>query len=209
MFLFFLVLSHGPRCDAVSRIVFTVHVNRAVGAVDPATNLHLLLSLNCERNNVLIVMNRKFWLWVVTPCSSDRVRYFAGTYRLCLDGRKVNQARNQVCLLLLVSCVVNSFHPEDGGDMFLRNICLSPNCTALQPSRRYSSLLVVTVVGFCKICQFQICTGKREEVLLKKYGILQIYFTRFSFVHVTTYALSSSSSIMWRERKEVKAFVAR
>jgi hypothetical protein len=49
----FLVVSHGPR-DA-----FTAHVKGAAGAVDPTTNLHLQLSLNCEGkcNNFLIVMN--------------------------------------------------------------------------------------------------------------------------------------------------------
>jgi hypothetical protein len=154
MFLFFLVLSHGPWCDAVSRIAFTVQVNREVGAVDPTTNLHLLLPVNCEGkcNNVLIVMNLMFSLCIVTPCRLDRVRYFGGMYHLHLEGRKVNQARYQLNLRLLVSC-----HPEDGGDMLHRN------CTALQPSRTYSSLLAVIAVGCCKLCHFQICTGIREK----------------------------------------------
>jgi hypothetical protein len=36
------------------------------------------------------------------------------------------------------------FDPEDGGDMFLRNIGLSPIYAALQPRRYYSILFVVT-----------------------------------------------------------------
>jgi hypothetical protein len=34
-------------------------------------------------------------LWVVTPRSSERARSFGETYRLCLRGRRVSQARNQ------------------------------------------------------------------------------------------------------------------
>jgi hypothetical protein len=43
-----------PHCGAISRIAYTSHVTRAVRAVDPTTNLQLLLSLNYEgkSNNV-------------------------------------------------------------------------------------------------------------------------------------------------------------
>jgi hypothetical protein len=37
-------------------------------------------------------------------------------------------------LFLLVSCKASFFHPEYGGHMFFRDVGLSPNYTALQPS---------------------------------------------------------------------------
>jgi hypothetical protein len=43
------------------------------------------------------------------------------------------------------------FKPKDGGDMFLQNVGLSPDCTALQNKRSYSSpykqIIVVFVVA--------------------------------------------------------------
>jgi hypothetical protein len=63
MFLFFLVPSHGPRCDAVSRIAFTAHVNSAIRTLDPTTNFQLLLSMqqrsNCDEFEVLTEMDVK------------------------------------------------------------------------------------------------------------------------------------------------------
>jgi hypothetical protein len=86
--------------------------------------------------------------WDITPCSPLNVnRRFGGTYHLHLPGRRINRARNQcesrwqtwlcfhpdflLCLL---------FDPEDGGDMFLRNVGgHSTDYTALYPIRQYSS----------------------------------------------------------------------
>jgi hypothetical protein len=49
----------------------------------------------------------------------------------------MSQARNQPASAdFLLSLLLNS---EDGGDMFLRNVELSPNYTALKPTKPYSS----------------------------------------------------------------------
>jgi hypothetical protein len=62
--------------------------------------------------------------WDTTPHSPLKVnRLFGGTSLLHLQGRKICQARNQLAtcfhaaFLLLIF-----FDPEDGGDMFLRNV---------------------------------------------------------------------------------------
>jgi hypothetical protein len=75
--------------------------------------------------------------WDITPCIPLKVnRHFGGTCHLHLQGRRKNQARNQresfPLAFTLVSYLAYSFHagsllrlffdPEDGDDMFLRNI---------------------------------------------------------------------------------------
>jgi hypothetical protein len=59
---------------------------------------------------------------IITPCSPLKVnRRFGGTYRFHLEDRKISGA-------LLATCFHASFllglffDPEDGGDMFLRNV---------------------------------------------------------------------------------------
>jgi hypothetical protein len=72
--------------------------------------------------------------WVVTTYCSDNVRRFRGTYCFHLQGRRVNQGRNQqkpaTCLL-----VVLHFNHEVEGDIFFRNVRHSPNYSAIQPRR--------------------------------------------------------------------------
>jgi hypothetical protein len=78
--------------------------------------------------------------WDITLCSLLRVSWrFGGPYRLHIQGWKISRARNQrerrwqaqLCLF---------FDPEDGGDMFLRNVSwLSTDYTALYLRRWYSS----------------------------------------------------------------------
>jgi hypothetical protein len=43
--------------------------------------------------NLLIAKSRIFW--VVTPCSSEKIRHFGRTYGLHLQGRTVSQGRSQ------------------------------------------------------------------------------------------------------------------
>jgi hypothetical protein len=65
---------------------------------------------------------------VVTPCSSERARRFRGTYRLHLKGRRVSKQAYLTLTPAFVGfllCLL--FNPEDVGDMFLRNVWLSPN----------------------------------------------------------------------------------
>jgi hypothetical protein len=54
------------------------------------------------------------------------IRSFVGTYRFLLHGGIIIQARNR-CVAIRAragSLVELFFHPEEGGDMFLRNIGL-------------------------------------------------------------------------------------
>jgi hypothetical protein len=73
------------------------------------------------------VVMKSIVFWDMTPCSPLSVnRRFGRTYRSHLQGRrnKFNKkpASKQVASYLLVSCWTYFFDPEDGGDMFLRNV---------------------------------------------------------------------------------------
>jgi hypothetical protein len=84
--------------------------------------------------------------WAITPCSPLKVnRRLGGTYRLHLQGRRINKARNQ--LALLATCSHANFllrlflHPEDGVKIFLRNVgLLLMEYMALYAIRQYSSI---------------------------------------------------------------------
>jgi hypothetical protein len=83
--------------------------------------------------------------WDVTPCSLLSFnRRFGGTYRLHLQGRRNNFSKTQQASTLLATCLPAGycwnyfFDPEDGGDMFLRNVgCNSTDYTASHPRRWY------------------------------------------------------------------------
>jgi hypothetical protein len=70
--------------------------------------------------------------WDVMPCSSLKTNLrFEGTFHLHLQGRRITQGRNQLELF---------FDPEDGANVFLRNVdLLSTNHTALCSRRENSS----------------------------------------------------------------------
>jgi hypothetical protein len=65
-------------------------------------------------------------------------RRFGGTCRLHLKGRGIFQARNQSSALYMLHVgvlLVLVFEPDDGGDMFLRNVgWLSADYTSLYPT---------------------------------------------------------------------------
>lgn len=71
---------------------------------------------------------------IVIPCSLvDVHRDFGGRYCVHLQGRRVNQARNN-------------------GDKFLRNVRLSPNCTKLQSIRAPTiPVIVVDLRSFTEL----------------------------------------------------------
>jgi hypothetical protein len=80
------------------------------------------------------VVMKSIIFWDMTPCSLLRCnRRFGGTYRLHLQGRRSKYA----CHLLICWFLLNYFfYPEDGGDIFLRNVgCNSTDYTALYPRR--------------------------------------------------------------------------
>jgi hypothetical protein len=67
--------------------------------------------------------------WDSRPCSLLKVNgRFGETCRLHLQGPKISRARNQREVALLATCfhavplLALFFYPEDGGDMFLRNV---------------------------------------------------------------------------------------
>jgi hypothetical protein len=79
----------------------------------------------------------------LTPCSPLKVnRRFGVTYRLHLQGR-ISRERYQHEIRWEAGLSPASagyllgllFDPEDVGDIFLRNVGLSPNYKALQPRR--------------------------------------------------------------------------
>jgi hypothetical protein len=67
--------------------------------------------------------------WDVVPCRSCVNRRFGGMFRLCLQGIRNLQARNQ-CEQVAAdtspthagSSLADFLYPEDGGDTFLRNV---------------------------------------------------------------------------------------
>jgi hypothetical protein len=66
--------------------------------------------------------------WDMTPCSplSFNLR-FGGTYRLYLQGRrnrfsKPASKEDRLSILLATRLLAGFFDPEDGGDIFLRNV---------------------------------------------------------------------------------------
>jgi hypothetical protein len=85
--------------------------------------------------------------WVVTLCSSKTVQsseeQIAVIFRAAEEAKQeTSKSRWQVsraCLWLLLFFYLGLlFHPEDDGDMFVRNAGLSLNYTALETRRPYS-----------------------------------------------------------------------
>jgi hypothetical protein len=75
---------------------------------------------------------KSYVFWDTAPCSPLKVkRRFGGTYRHHLHGRIISQARKQLGLF---------FDPEDGGNIFLRNVGrLATDYTALYARREQTS----------------------------------------------------------------------
>jgi hypothetical protein len=73
----------------------------------------------------------KFWrdrFSVVTPCSSRKAKRFGGTYRFHFQVEKyAKKFRFPHAFPSFLRYLL--FRPEDGGDMFLRNVGPSPNYT--------------------------------------------------------------------------------
>jgi hypothetical protein len=99
-----------------------------------ATPTHNLIILTSSRLNkysvrfevLTAVVMKSTLFWDITPCSPVHVnRRFGETYRLHIQGRRISRARNQrksrrffhAGILLRLF-----FDPEDGGDIFLRNV---------------------------------------------------------------------------------------
>jgi hypothetical protein len=61
------------------------------------------------------------------------------------------------------------FDPDDGGDIFLRNVAPSPNCMALEPNSKYIS--TQRDIG--------IVAAVLKYHVMKKYGGVEIEFHEF------------------------------
>jgi hypothetical protein len=81
--------------------------------------------------------------WDITTYSPLKAnRRFKGTHRLHLQGRKISRAGlAQHLLSSFLFCLF--FDPEDGGDVFLRNVeWISTDYTALYRRRQYFSVIL-------------------------------------------------------------------
>jgi hypothetical protein len=75
--------------------------------------------------------------WDITPCSPLKVNgQFGGTCHLHLQGLGICQVRNWRGSRWQAEQLGIFINPEDGGDIFLRNVCLlSTDYTASYPRR--------------------------------------------------------------------------
>jgi hypothetical protein len=92
-------------------------------------------------------------LWVATPCSLEPVQHYGRTSSRSKtkSGKKEADSDDKLCFLFGLL-----FQHEDGGDMSVRNIGVSPNYMALQTRTPCSSLgLMLVRKGGC------VCMGGR------------------------------------------------
>jgi hypothetical protein len=95
--------------------------------------------------------NEESYFWDIMPSSPLKVNWrFRGTRRLHFQGRSLSQARNEreagslVCLF---------FNPDDGGDIFFRNVgWLSTYYAALYPARQDSFYVYSLIISHFRIC---------------------------------------------------------
>jgi hypothetical protein len=109
-----------------------------------------LRSLQQTHKITKIIQNLTFsqrWLWVLSsadiqPCSPLKVnRRFGGTYYLCLQSRRLSQAKNRHEGSRNAVFFIGLFlDRDDEGDMFLRDVdWLSTDCMALYSRCKNSS----------------------------------------------------------------------
>jgi hypothetical protein len=98
------------------------------------------------------------------PCSPLKVNWrFGGTYRLHIQGQRISRARN---CLSPAEFFLGLFYPEDGGNIFLRNVglhvishktklfqCLNfyPMLNAMCPRKVIVSVILSKIVYTCAL----------------------------------------------------------
>jgi hypothetical protein len=113
-----------PRESREGRELLTTIVTQWSG---PKTLPVVMLELSFSRQLLSATV-----FWVVTLCNSEKTRRFWVIYRLYLQGGILSQARKE-------RKQTARWNSEDGGNILLRNVGLSPNYTTLQPKRSHSS----------------------------------------------------------------------
>jgi hypothetical protein len=73
--------------------------------------------------------------WDIAPCSPYVNRRLGGTNYLHLQGRKSTEQEATVQQMVRHSSHLQILDPEDGGDMFLRNVGSLTDCMELYRSR--------------------------------------------------------------------------
>jgi hypothetical protein len=81
--------------------------------------------------------------WDIVPCSPYMSLCFGGTYHLHLQGRK-SAKQETTCSCWFLARLI--FNPEDGGDMFLRNISSYMDYMALYP-RIWKMFIITSLLG--------------------------------------------------------------
>jgi hypothetical protein len=143
-----------PRLKSVEFLYLgTMYVHTVCHSIDHGGGLSCIpqkkgLGLNMkyllEFEILTTLLMKSFIFWDITPCCPLKVnRRFGEKFHLHLQGQRISRARNhRESWALLTTCFHTVFlfglfcDPEDGGDMFLRNIgWLSTDCTALYPRK--------------------------------------------------------------------------
>jgi hypothetical protein len=107
-----------------TRVVFTSNLSNR------------FLKFRFDVSTAVTMKNAVFWDVALCRCCVNR--YFGGTYRLRLRGRKIcERGTNVTCSRWFLA--PGFIYPEDGGDTFLRNVGSHKIYTAPHPRRRHSS----------------------------------------------------------------------
>jgi hypothetical protein len=126
-------------------------------------------------------------LWDITPCSPLKIKWcFGGICRLHLQDWRLSQARNQHEAGSKQGLLFLLFNPEDGGEIFLRNVgwfstdytalyifvVLHPFSKILQQAMKLSKSLMNYFVT-SKILQVQKDNSYSREVYCLQFVIIQ------------------------------------
>jgi hypothetical protein len=126
--------------------------------------------------------------WNVAPCRSCVNRCFGGTYRLNFQaGKRVQSAAT--CLRSFLAR--GFFYPEDGGDIFLRNVGLHKIYAAPHPRRRQSvSLFIGLAICIVRII-IDLQTACQENIKIcvsvENTDFLHVFFANFYYIVILTF----------------------